>query len=323
MKTRTWRNVLFTVVIVSCFFLMLEVRQRIRHPHVGFRGMYNSLGFRSQEFSPKKEPGTTRILFVGSSTVFGVTGPVEKTFPFLVGKILRDKMPPRRVETINAAKPAETSYWEVERIEKTLYLNPDILVVMTGYNDSASIYRDFIRINERGDLILTPWYLKLDSFMAHHSVFYVTLRERIAILLHDNPNFAFGGRPLETRVEESLDKTAWFDYYSRYFRNNLELMVKTASEHNIKFVFIKPPLGIQRRQEHPLYYKAYLRLMKELVDVASEHHIALIDLDSFFSESKSKEYIGVDGLHFTDAGNLAIAKAVSDFFLLHEKDYFP
>lgn len=316
---RVGRNLFFSLVVIISFFLLLEVRQRVRHPEVGFRGMYNSLGFRSPEFDPVKKPGTVRMLFLGSSTTFGVTGPVEKTFPYLVEKILREQKPTLSIETINAARPAKTSYWEVERMHETLYLEPDIVVLMTGYNDSATVYGNFVNIGERGDLTVTPWVHRLDTFIAHHSVFYVTFKEKISLLLHGSPNFAFS--PPQWREPVTKNTDDWFVHYPRHFRKNLERMIEMAGQHGIRLVFLKPPLGRERRENRPLYFRAFTRLMKELDEVAEKFHIPVIDLDAEFAGPKSADYIGRDGIHFTDAGNLALARGVSDFFIQYRQQY--
>ncbi len=308
--------------MTAIVFGALELRARARHPQVGFRGMSNSLGFRSPEFDPTKAAGVTRILFIGSSTTFGVTGPVEKTFPYLVGEILRRDMPGNRIETINAAMPGKTSYWEVERIKETRYLEPNIVVVMTGYNDSASIHRDFVRINERGDLILTPWLYRVETWIARHSVFYVTLKEKLAVLLYADPNRAYGNPVQNEKWGTDSAQQEWFQHYPRHFRTNLEQMIELASENGAKLVFIKGPLSTQRKEMHPRYAHAYSRLMEELASVCSQHEIPLIELDQAFPTFKETEYLARDGLHFTDEGNQAIAEVVSEFFIQNRINYF-
>lgn len=319
---RRGRAFFWSLVIVFVFLFALEGIQRIRHPHVGFRGMTNSRGFRSQEFDPKKEPGTTRILFYGSSTTFGVSNPLEKTFPFLVGQILQEKLPGRKIETLNAALSNKTSDWLVERILGTLSLEPDVIVILTGYNDSASVHQKTVKIDELGNLVMTPWYFQLHGYLAHISVLYVTLREKIAIWLYGNPRYAFG-TPRQIQHEESLKSENWFRHYPPYYRKNLEKIIQIAEEHGIKLAFIKPPLSAQRRREHPLYRKAFFRLRRELEKAASEHGIPLINLDPFFSSPGSGKYFSEDGLHFSDTGNGVLARAVSDFILQHLQDDLP
>jgi len=322
MKKIPWTNIALVIFTLFIFFTTLEITQRIRHPNVGFRNMCNSIGFRSPEFNPKKQPGTVRVLFIGSSTTFGTNAPVETTFPFLVGKILREKLPEIQTEAINAAQPCKTSYWELQRIKETLPLGPDVIVVMTGYNDSASIYRNFVKINERGDLIVTPsWINRLDTWIAKHSVFYVTLREKTAIWRYGNPLFAFS-KPPNPEKELGLDKSDWFKYYPDHFRNNLEKMAELCADNGVRLIFIKAPLSPQRREEHPLYGEAYSRLMEELSAICRNKEIPLIDLSRLYENSRWRELVSADGLHLTDAGNLKIAEAVAGFLMKHQEDYF-
>jgi len=283
--------------------------------------MTNSMGFRSPEFSREKKSGVVRILFLGSSTTFGVTGPIEKTFPFLVGEILRQEMPDVKIEILNAAQPNKTSYWELQRMEETLSLEPDIWVVMTGYNDTASIHNHFVEISQSGELIIRQWHVQLHQWIAEHSVFYVTLREKIALLLYGSPSFAFS-RPGDSTIKKSPeDIQAWFRNYPLHFRKNLEKMANLARPSGAQLVFLKGPLSASRKERHPIYSRGYLRLMEELRKVSVKYQISMIDLDSTFSGKDSAGLFMEDGLHFTDSGNLEIAKAVSEFFVRNRKDY--
>lgn len=317
---RRGKTFLAGLLIASLILVTLEGIQRIRYPHVGFREMTNSFGFRSPEFNPEKEPGTIRILFLGSSTTFGVSNPLEKTFPFLVGDTLQVKLPEQKIETINIALPNKTSDWFIERIRETLFLEPDILVLLVGYNDSASVYETTIKVNDEGGLVLTPWYFQIHGFIARYSVLYVTLREKIALHLYGNPRFAFGS-PKQIQQQELRTHENWFRHYPRLYRKNLETIAETAAAHEIKLIFIEPPLSLRRRREHPFYRKAFFRLKKELGEFASENRIPIISLRPFFS--RTKEYFSSDGLHFTNEGNLAIAQAISDFFVNAQTKYFP
>lgn len=308
------KNLILGLITALVFLAALEGLQRVRHPHVGFRNMRNSLGFRSPEFNPRKASGTFRILFIGSSTTFGVNGPVEQTFPYLTGKILREKLSGIAVEAINAAEPCKTSLWELARLRETLSLEPDMVVVMSGYNDSATVYESLVRRGRQGGLDFSAWPVKLSSVLARYSVLYVTLMEKIAILRYGTPLRAFN-RPPDPEAETKTDAAAWFESYPPQFRNNLDQMIRTAFSRHARLVFIKAPLSGQRRREHPLYEKAYLRLMEELVALASERRIPLIDLDPEFSGQDTEKYFSADGLHFTAQGNMKIAETVAGFLL--------
>lgn len=322
MSGKALKHSLLSLAAIFIFFSCLEGIQRIRHPEVGFRDMCNSLGFRSPEFDREKAPGIVRILFLGSSTTFGVTGSVEQTFPFQVGEILNENVPSIKIETINAAQPCKTSFWEVRRLEETLYLKPDILVDMTGYNDSVTIFNQFVDVKESGELTVNPpWYVTLDSWIAHYSVFYVTLREKISILRYGTPIYAFEN-PRQPGTAPKIDPNGWFEHYPRHFRDNLERIVNISATRKIKLVFIKAPLSPQRRRDGPLYERAYTRLMQELLSLCSERGIPVIDLEPYFSNPDWRDLISSDGLHFTAAGNRKIAEVISGYFLEKKDDYF-
>ncbi len=280
------------------------------------------MGFRSPEFNPEKAPGTTRLIFIGSSTVFGVGNSLENTFPYQVEQILDEALPEHKIEVINAALPNKTSDWEVERIREVFPLKPDVVVMMTGYNDSATVHEERVDTRDDGTLQITPWVFRLNAFLIEHSIFYVTLREKIALLRYGNPRFAFGS-PQEIERQEKRGAAEWFERFPPHFRENLERMTQLALEEEVDLIFLKPPLSAERRKNHPLYTKAFLALVKELEAAARQKQIPLIDLETAFLKVPSSEYFSDDGLHFTDHGNLVIAKAVSEFFLNHQSIYFP
>lgn len=311
---RIARQIIFAVLGTLCLLALLEIVQRIRHPYVGFRHMTNSMGFRSQEFEPRKPEGAIRILFVGGSTTFGVVGPVEETFPFMVGEILREKFPGQGIETINAARPGDSSYGVVERIQQTLWLEPDMLMVMTGDADATKIYTPLVDIEKRGDLRSEPWLMRLNIFVARHSVFYVTLREKISILLYGTPLYAFS-QPADPEQERTQKKEEWLRHYPRHFRKNLEMMIDIAQREKIQVFLVKPPFSSRSLRDHPLYAQAYERLMEEMVEVTSSRGISLIPLEGIFEDARGEEWISGDGVHLGPEGNQRIARALSAFLM--------
>ncbi len=279
--------------------------------------MVNSLGFRNYEFDIEKLPNIKRIVFIGGSTTFGVDGRVEDTFPFQVGELLQKQLPETSIETINAAMPSKTSFWELERMKEILYLKPDLVIVMTGYNDSASVYTPLEKIGKDGEIVFRPWGLRLDRFLSKHSVFYVTLREKISILLYGVPDYAFS-RPRAAQEDTKIDPSEWFAKYpENYFGKNILGMIQTAKQNGIKLVFIKAPLSIQRKTARPLYEQAYARLMEELEKLSEENKIPLIDLTEVFEPSEERKDYSNDGLHFSLAGNRKLAESITEFLIQH------
>jgi lysophospholipase L1-like esterase len=94
----------------------------------------NSLGFRTREFSPRKPPGTVRVVCVGgSTTVAGRTN--EETYPALLERKLRERHPDLSLEVLNLGISGTISdYWQVRR-DGLFAFEPDVVVEYRAVND--------------------------------------------------------------------------------------------------------------------------------------------------------------------------------------------
>ena len=312
----TARNLFFSFLMTAFVICGTELIQRARHPQKLNRESVNPFGIRGPEISLAKNPGTVRIIFIGGSTTFGLDNPFEKTFPYLTGKVLKEQVPGLAIETLNAGKPGLVAESEAVRIQNLTLLHPDIFVVMTGYNDAATIYRNYIRVDSSGSLTYPrpSWALRLHSFLSMHSVAYVTFKEKLAVLFYGDPDYPLGpSRRSKTQLDAGA--TQWLAYYPPFFKKRIEKMSQIAADHGIKLVFIKAPLSRHRRSHQPLYVKAYDALMEKVAEVSDQKKIPLLELDDIFKGLEETFFIKSDGLHFTDEGNLKIAEAVSRFLI--------
>ena len=261
-----------------------------------------------------------RLLFLGGSTTVGVHCQLEETFPYRVGLALSQKFPKGKIEAINAAKTGKTSAWILRRFRETLSLRPDVAIIMTGYNDSALVYREKLHLGAEDIEIIWPWYVTMDRWFARYSVFYASLREKIAILLYRAPYYAFD-RTIDSTNGGQLEQKVWFRVCPDYFRTNLEKIVHLAKTNKVDLIFIRPPLSNIRSEKDPLYKAAFLKLMDELVSIAQRFQIPIIDLRGVFPTANEKLYYS-DGLHFTALGNQMIAEKITDYLMTHKEDYF-
>ena len=65
----------------------------------------NSLGFRGEEFEPKKPPGVYRIFVLGGSTTFGYPESIpsnQETYPYKLQVDLREQLHDPKLEVVNA-----------------------------------------------------------------------------------------------------------------------------------------------------------------------------------------------------------------------------
>ncbi|MFO8057538.1 MAG: SGNH/GDSL hydrolase family protein [bacterium] len=97
----------------------------------------NNLGFRGEDVSRSKPEGTTRIVIVGDSIVFGQGVDEEKTLSCLIEELLARKEPGRSFQVINAGVRGYNSHDYVVLLkEKVLSLSPDLVIlVITEIND--------------------------------------------------------------------------------------------------------------------------------------------------------------------------------------------
>ncbi len=283
--------------------------QRARHRPHDYRDELNSFGFRGPEIEAIKPSGRTRIFFIGASTVFGISCPIEKTFPFLAGEILHAQMPGKDLETVNAARPGTTTPWVLKRLEETKSLLPDIVVVTTGYNDAASVYTNQVHIEDGQQIILTPWYFKLHIFLRGHSMLYTSIKEKLSLLFYKTPRYEFPWSKL-IRREANPASREWFQYYPDQYEKQLLKIEDWCKTHQVKLIFIEPPVRPGLEKTQPLYAEAVGALNQKLQEVGRLHHIVVISVQDLFPESVvDKDFL--DDVHFTPAGHEKMARAAA------------
>ncbi|WP_082219606.1 AMP-binding protein [Massilia sp. NR 4-1] len=109
----------------------------------GGRFDVNSLGFRSPEIAAAPQANELRVVVAGASTVSGAYAATNQdTFPSLLEQRLRQQMPSRPVNVVNAGIEGYTLD-DIERlVERALIgLKPAAVVIYPGFNDMSGICR--------------------------------------------------------------------------------------------------------------------------------------------------------------------------------------
>jgi len=126
---------------VTYFAYMPGLKQRVNfreHPKGRWRMRTNSLGMR-RDSEVSAEAPALRVLVAGDSHVDGVCNNRE-AFSALVEAELDLRFPGRAVELLNASRGGYTPYNYLGVLEKFLYLEPDVfLVVITSANDFSGV----------------------------------------------------------------------------------------------------------------------------------------------------------------------------------------
>ncbi|MFI5348585.1 MAG: SGNH/GDSL hydrolase family protein [Elusimicrobiota bacterium] len=97
------------------------------------------LGNKPASFAPRKSPGVFRIFCVGGATTQGWPFNARLSYPRLLGLYLRDALPERRVEVINAGFNGSDSTSDLSLVRELLAYQPDLIILYEGRND----YKNF------------------------------------------------------------------------------------------------------------------------------------------------------------------------------------
>lgn len=96
----------------------------------------NRFGLRGPDVPAEKPPGTTRILALGDSYTFGSGVLEERTWPFRVAALLRERFPGRAFDVLNAGHDGFSAADERRELEHFLPLvDPDLVLVGACQND--------------------------------------------------------------------------------------------------------------------------------------------------------------------------------------------
>lgn len=265
-------------------------------PHV------NSMGFPGPEIEPEKPPNVFRILFLGDSvTQLGFARYVESFLNSTYGST------GIKFECVTLAVAGYSSYQG--RVLAQLYgrkLNPDLAVVLFGWNDHWLAYR------ARDSQIHSTGSKGLSWNVYHHlrllQILNKTVHKIAASDTHDVIN--------EVRVNEDE------------YRDNLNCIDSIFRNEDVPVIFMTSPtshylLGVPdyliegkyaKNKEDVIYlHRRYNLIVKNL---AIKDHAYLLDLES---EIDAQPDIGElfirDGIHFSSYGRKLVADRIYEFIV--------
>lgn len=238
----------------------------------------NSLGFRGQEFSLRKQEGIFRVVNMGASSTFGVDNDDEFTYSRLLENELNSNYGSNHFEVINAGIPSYTIK-EIYALFKTeiIKLNPDLVTI-------NSLCNDWIlgRLSGRNLLV------KLHMFLMDKSLFYTTLNEKISVLRSRGAGGAYRSD------EKSL----------RVYRDYLTKIIKLAESRGIRIIIIKQPLNFLEKQQ--AYHAPFYAVIDE---VSREFGIPVVAGGAEF-DGPEKSGLFTDVVHLSDKGNQVLARLI-------------
>lgn len=150
----------------------------------GVVNQINSAGFRDQEIKIEKPEGTTRMIFLGDSVVYGYGLKQEKTIPKMLGAAYRKQGRP--VEVLNFGVSGYDTEQAVEFLKETgLAFHPDIVLLGYTLNDSiyASMELDFFhdKVDRQIRTYRPEWRKQFWRFAFRHSRLLEHLNEKLQL----------------------------------------------------------------------------------------------------------------------------------------------
>jgi lysophospholipase L1-like esterase len=288
----------------------------------------NSLGFRGEEFEPKKPSGVYRIFVLGGSTTFGYPESIpstEDTYPYKLEQQLRERLHDPELEVVNGGLTGYTLRTSlVNFATRVLWYEPDMIVIDHAVNDAIVTKDDH-------DL----YYAVIDANLG--SNLWETIRNESYVLLELNFRlYKYLWHPAANQVARSDSPP---EVTLRAYERNLRNLVDLAQAQGTKVVLANESVVIPETCEQtnglpanpsgvgliearlcfmlqwyfphltPLGVKRTFEQMTEIQRrVAAEKGLVFVDLNEAVPPTSDYYW---DFCHTTPAGTTKVAEALA------------
>lgn len=224
------------------------------HPEKGMSGMKeethfrtNNRGFRGSDLGTPKPPGEFRIFTVGGSAMECLLLDEGESINDVLQRELRARLG-LDVKVYNAAKSGAASFDDIAMVvHRLVYLQPDLVVDLTGVNDTlASIqHYDYLHYNEEMRLTLTFRYMATEFQIFRRLQ---SIAEGVLSTKQQPAKQALEELPLNTNVREKAEISRQLprnggrpDIDPSFFEENLTTLIGVARAHGFQLVFVTQP----------------------------------------------------------------------------------
>jgi len=196
--------------------------------------------FRDQSFSMEKPAGSVRVLCLGSSSTWGhgIPEATRQDYPTILGELLRERMPRRDVQVINAAVRGSTTarqlrFWR----EVLLGFQPDIVTASFYFNDS-------VHLTHFDETAWFDWITQPGEHNGPRQVFRAWRAFEAGGRLHARVFSGFrGGRGNSQQVwSRNVADPALRSSPAQLFEANLRSLAEDCKLHGISLVLVKEPI---------------------------------------------------------------------------------
>ncbi|HET9218281.1 MAG TPA: GDSL-type esterase/lipase family protein [Terriglobia bacterium] len=263
----------------------------------------NSLGFRGEEISREKPPGTFRIVCLGASTTFSSeVSSNQKTWTHQLQEKLRAAFPGRPIEVVNAAVGGYVAADNLKRLKHhVLPLDPDLVIYYEANNE---IVKDTQALAiERG--LLAPGGGRQPSW--------VTSLSKVSLMF----DLAYKNLAIIARSRD--DSTAKIDKIPKNlperFIGTLDEMRAMLAERKVPLVLSTFVVKYRRDQDRAtqianadvaFYYMPWMSI-DGMLDAMDRYNQAIMDYGKRvgLATIDDRQAIPADSEHFTDCMHLA------------------
>ncbi|MBI4475727.1 MAG: SGNH/GDSL hydrolase family protein [Acidobacteria bacterium] len=245
----------------------------IWRPKAGF-GIFNRQGYRGKELSIRKAADSFRVFALGDSNTLGWQGRGGPNWPEYLEELLTKEHP--RVTVTNAGVWGYSSFQGFHRFTEVLRLEPDMILVSFGSNDTLTV-----------------------------SVSDATFAQRLqAARFADRTRLGQLGLAAWDRV--SVRRAAAIPRVSlSEYVDNLRSIIQRARKQNVLIVLLtrpfsgSSPIGSWKQQA----FKYNITTMR----IGREENVPTVDVDGYFA---GKEEFFADESHFTEEGHRRAAALI-------------
>lgn len=253
----------------------------------------DSHGFRGEEVSLKKPPGTFRIMILGDSSAFGYGVNQDEVFAEVLKKMLREKYPDKKIEVINGAVMGYTTFSTRNFfLEKGVKFEPDAIIISHNNDPDIDLDADKNRV--------APQSLQPLMKLLYKSNVYMAVRREILNRKYGKTPEIFGEIPEEKGVNRvSADDLS----------KNLQAIMDEADKRGIKILTISMPRNekIDREEGEPDDLDDELVQYRGIMKEVTEKHKGIFT--DILKEWKNlpPDRLFIDSMHPTAEGHRKIA----------------
>jgi len=319
------KNVIFSLIVVTVFFLLLETACRIKLSHsrndplllfygrTFFELKIKALSYRIKSVLPMKTDNTDNVeaksviwTYGGSITVCNLTPP-DESWPIRLGMYLNEQEN-SKIKVLNKATVGASCGCNSEWFKNHLLFEnkcfPDLVIFHMGINDAAIVANYPDTIKKKGKIrhsILTI----LNCRLMQTSLLYATIKEKFFTLTSKNVNNAWNISNV-TSAKRDMD----------HFKRHLNRVINTCEEFDIRLVVSAIPLDRAYLRQWPKHDKAYESLIEAMRQITSKRNITFINLnEEMFLKYPDFGKHFIDGVHLDVEGDALIARFYADYII--------